>query len=110
MKRKQKSRERKNIVQAGTDPELLAEDVAEDQRSLEERVREALAEPDEPTTIAEFRRKMDELAKAEGYLNEYHREHSTRLKDNLSKQPKATLEEALAQYKRIKRGSKRRKP
>jgi hypothetical protein len=53
---------------------------------------------------------MDEIAQEEGYLNDFHREHSRRLKTNLAKQPKATLEEALEQYERIKRGSKRRKP
>lgn len=82
----------------------------EQQKLLEERVREALAEPDELTTTAEFKRRMDELAQADGYLNAFHREHAERLKANLAKQPKVTLEQALEQYQRIKRGSKPRKP
>jgi hypothetical protein len=43
------------------------------------------------------------------YLNDYHRERSERLKERLSKQPKVSLEDAMNQYDRIKRGSSRRK-
>jgi hypothetical protein len=46
----------------------------------------------------------------DNYLNDFHREYSERLKAHVAKQPKATLEEALAQYQRIKRQSARRKP
>jgi hypothetical protein len=38
------------------------------------------------------------------YLNEYHRQHSERLKEHLAKQPKASLEDAMRQYDRIKHG------
>jgi len=41
------------------------------------------------------------------YLNDYHRQRSRRLREHLSRQPKATLEDALKQYDRIKRGSTR---
>ena len=44
----------------------------------------------------------------DNYLNDFHREHSERLKEHLARQPKASLKEALAQYERIKRGSTRR--
>ncbi len=43
------------------------------------------------------------------YLNDFHRQHSERLKEQQSKQPKASLEDAMKQYDRIKRGSSRRK-
>jgi hypothetical protein len=43
----------------------------------------------------------------EDYLNDFHREHSERLKAQLARQPHASLEEALAQYDRIKRQSAR---
>jgi len=43
------------------------------------------------------------------YLNDYHRQRSKRLKERLSAQPKASLEDAMKQYERIKRGSTRRK-
>jgi hypothetical protein len=43
------------------------------------------------------------------YLNDYHRERSKRLPEQLSKQPKASLDDAMKQYDRIKRGSSRRK-
>ncbi|HZR20635.1 MAG TPA: hypothetical protein VFE51_25360 [Verrucomicrobiae bacterium] len=39
------------------------------------------------------------------YLNDFHREHSERLKKNLAQQPKASLEDAMGQYDRIKRGT-----
>jgi hypothetical protein len=42
------------------------------------------------------------------YLNDFHREHCERLKRHLAEQPHVSLEEALAQYERIKRGSSRR--
>ncbi len=42
------------------------------------------------------------------YLNKVHREHSERLKEHLSRQPKASLADALAPYDKIKRGSSRR--
>jgi hypothetical protein len=41
----------------------------------------------------------------EDYLNDFHREHSERLKAQLARQPYASLEEALTQYDRIKRQS-----
>ncbi len=44
------------------------------------------------------------------YLNDFHRKHSEQLKEHLSRQPKASLDEAIKQYDGIKRGSKRRKP
>jgi hypothetical protein len=50
------------------------------------------------------------LARAAGYINHFHRERSEQLKAHLARQPKATLEEALAQYDWIKRGSGRKKP
>lgn len=53
-------------------------------------------------------RQADLDAVAAGYLNAFHRERSKRLKEQLAKQPKATLEQAMEQYDRIKRGSKRR--
>jgi hypothetical protein len=37
------------------------------------------------------------------YLNDFHREHSERLKKQLAQQPKASLEDAMRQYDRIKR-------
>jgi hypothetical protein len=43
------------------------------------------------------------------YLNDYHREHSERLKEQLSRQPKVSLEDAMKQYDQIKRGSSRQK-
>jgi hypothetical protein len=43
------------------------------------------------------------------YLNDYHRQRSRRLKEQVSQQPKASLEDAMKQYDRIKRGSLRRK-
>jgi hypothetical protein len=92
---------------SGDDPELPPVD-EEKQKLLKKRVREAVTELGELTTIAEFNRRLDELAEADGYLNDFHREHSERLKVNLAKQPKTTLEQALAQYERIKQGSKRR--
>ena len=52
--------------------------------------------------------KADLDAIAAGYLNAFHRERSERLKEHLARQPKATLEQAMEQYDRIKRGSKRR--
>lgn len=36
------------------------------------------------------------------YINDFHRERSERLKEHLSRQPKASLEDALKQYDRIK--------
>jgi len=42
-------------------------------------------------------------------LNDYHRERSERLKEQLSRQPKVSLEAAMKQYDRIKRGSSRQK-
>lgn len=36
------------------------------------------------------------------YLNDFHREHSEKLKEHLSRQPKASLEDATKQYVRIK--------
>jgi hypothetical protein len=44
------------------------------------------------------------------YLNDFHRERSERLKEQLAKQPKATLEQVMEQYDRIKKGSSRRSP
>ena len=43
------------------------------------------------------------------YLNDFHRERSERLKKQLAQQPKTSLEDAMRQYDRIKRGSSRRK-
>ena len=43
------------------------------------------------------------------YLNDFHRKHCEQLKEHLSQQPKASLEDAMKQYDRIKRGSSRRK-
>jgi hypothetical protein len=43
------------------------------------------------------------------YLNDYHRERSKRLKEQLSRQQKTSLEDAMMQYDRIKRGSSRQK-
>jgi len=43
------------------------------------------------------------------YLNDFHRQHSERLKEQLSKQAKVSIEDALKQYDRIKRGSSRQK-
>jgi hypothetical protein len=43
------------------------------------------------------------------YLNDLHRQHSERLKEQLSKQPKVSLKDAMKQYERIKRGSSRQK-
>jgi hypothetical protein len=42
-------------------------------------------------------------------LNDYHRERAKRLKEQLSRQPKASLEDAMNQHDRIKRGSSRQK-
>jgi hypothetical protein len=42
------------------------------------------------------------------YLNDYHRELNKRLAEDLSKQPKVSLEEAMSQYERLKQGSSRR--
>ena len=42
------------------------------------------------------------------YLNDFHRQRSKRLMEQLSLQPKASLEDAMKQYDRIKRGSSRR--
>jgi hypothetical protein len=47
--------------------------------------------------------------KQDNYLNDFHREHSERAEQTLAKQPKATLEQALEQYERIKRGRSRRR-
>jgi hypothetical protein len=44
---------------------------------------------------------------AHPYLNAFHRQHSERLLEQLSKQPKASLEDAMQQYDRIKQGSVR---
>lgn len=44
------------------------------------------------------------------WLNEFHRQYSERLRENLKKQPKVSLAKALEQYEQIKRGSQRRKP
>jgi hypothetical protein len=41
------------------------------------------------------------------YLNKFQREHRERLKVHLSRQPKASLQDALAQYDKIERGSSR---
>jgi hypothetical protein len=93
---------------------------------LEARVRDALAEPAEPTTLEDFKRRMERMAKQpkispnakrrfwseerpDGYINDFHRERSERLKTDLARQPKVTLKEALEQYDRIKRGSRRRR-
>jgi hypothetical protein len=43
------------------------------------------------------------------YLNDFHRQRSKRLKEQLSRQPKVSLEDAMKQYDRIKRGSTRQK-
>ena len=43
------------------------------------------------------------------YLNDYHRQRSKRLKERVSQQPNASLEDAMKQYDRIKHGSLRRK-
>jgi hypothetical protein len=40
-------------------------------------------------------------------MNDYHRQRSKRLKEQLSQPPKASLEDAMKQYDRIKRGSSR---
>jgi chorismate-pyruvate lyase len=42
------------------------------------------------------------------YLNDFHRQRSERLTEQLSKQPKVSLEDAMKQYDQIKRGSSRR--
>jgi hypothetical protein len=47
--------------------------------------------------------------KPDNYLNDFHRERADRLRQQLAKQPKATLEQALEQYERIKRGGSRRR-
>jgi len=47
--------------------------------------------------------------KSDDYLNDFHREHCQLLKQHLSRQPKATLKDALEQYERIKRLSSRRR-
>ncbi len=83
--------------------------VQEKQKVIEELVGKAFAQPSQPMTIAEFKRKWDEIARADGYLNDFHREHSERLKASLSKQPKATPEESLAHCEQINRGSNPRK-
>jgi hypothetical protein len=41
------------------------------------------------------------------YLNKFHREHTERLKKHLLRQPKASLEDAMEQYEKIKGGSSR---
>ena len=43
------------------------------------------------------------------YLNDFHRQRNKRLQEQLSQQPKASLEDSMRQYDRIKRGSSRRK-
>jgi hypothetical protein len=43
------------------------------------------------------------------YLNDYHRQRSKQLQEQVSRQPKASLEDAMKQYDQIKRGSLRRK-
>jgi hypothetical protein len=43
------------------------------------------------------------------FLNDYHCQRSKRLKEQVSQQPKASLEDAMKQYNRIKRGSSRGK-
>ena len=43
------------------------------------------------------------------YLNDFHRKHCEQLKEHLSQQPKASLEDAIKQYDQIQRGSSRRK-
>lgn len=43
------------------------------------------------------------------YLNDFHRQRSERLKAQLSKQPKVSLEDAMKQYDQIKRESSRQK-
>jgi len=43
------------------------------------------------------------------FLNDFHRDHFKRARATLARQPKATVEEALEQYDRIKRQSSRRK-
>jgi hypothetical protein len=43
------------------------------------------------------------------YLNDFHRQHSERLTEQLSKQAKVSLEDAMKQYDRIKRRSSRQK-
>lgn len=43
------------------------------------------------------------------YLNDYHRERSKQLKERLSKQPKASLADAMKQYEQIRQGSSRQK-
>ncbi|HZM04230.1 MAG TPA: hypothetical protein VFC44_14595 [Candidatus Saccharimonadales bacterium] len=43
------------------------------------------------------------------YLNDYHRQRSKRLEEHVSQQPKVSLEDAMKQYDRIKRGSMRQK-
>jgi hypothetical protein len=63
--------------------------------------------PELTKSIAE---EKDRLAIAAGYINHFHREQSEQLKAHLTRQPRATLEEAMAQYDRIKRGSRRKKP
>lgn len=55
-----------------------------DRLPLEDRVRDALSSPDEETTLEEHHRRLDEIAKEEGYLHASHREHSERLKQRLS--------------------------
>ena len=52
----------------------------------------------------------DRLAIAPGYINHLHRGRSELLTAHAAWQLKASLEEALAQYDRIKRGSQRKKP
>jgi len=43
------------------------------------------------------------------FLNDFHRRRSNRLKEQLSRQPKASLDDAMKQYDRIKLGSTRGK-
>ncbi len=75
------------------------------EKDIEARVREALKEPAAEITVEQYHRDMEAIAA--GYINDFHRQHSKKLKDQLAKQPKATLEEALAQYEKIKKGSSR---
>jgi hypothetical protein len=54
-------------------------------------------------------RRFRDEERADGYINDLHREGSERLKADLARQPKMTLKQAPEQYDRIKRGSQRRK-
>jgi hypothetical protein len=55
-------------------------------------------------------RLWENIRKGGLWLNEFHRQHSEKLREHLMKQPKTSLAEALEQYERIKRGSRRHKP